>query len=353
MWVPTSINDFNHVMGGVLTGLPDLRFDFTERCDWTDLFGCVWEWVPSAGGSMEKPNHPPVLDDITEWEKKIVWPNLSEDRIKACCEKYINQPYYHSEKMNYYDIGMGCTERLVAVLGGYTEAMLALAEEPDACREFMCELSRFHCEMLDKIGKSFPTDMIMYHDDWGTERDAFFSEKMMDEIVYEPNPRSSSGMSGRQRRRRCSFHTCGCIKRFLCPTCDHPWAPISCSSRCAPTIVKAYKEKYGDQTRASICVHDSDQSSEYADRGHRPAAKCRRPRQKTAACSARSSAATRRSCGTAWKRCTATAESITSGENIGAETDVRQAAPDGVVFTANEGENPLMPFQDDWTRLKA
>ena len=167
MWVPNSANDFNYVMGGELTGLSDLRFDFPERCYWTDLFGCVWEWVPSAGGSMLKPNEPPILEDITEWEKKIVWPNLDETQIKACCEAYTSKSYYHPEKMNYYDIGMGCTERLVAVLGGYTEAMLALAEEPDACREFMNELSRFHCEMLDKIDKYLPTDMIMYHDDWG------------------------------------------------------------------------------------------------------------------------------------------------------------------------------------------
>jgi hypothetical protein len=75
MWVPTSATDFNYTMGGELTGLPVLRFDFPERCDWTDLFGCVWEWIPSAGGSMLKPNQTPVLDDIAKWEKKIVWPD--------------------------------------------------------------------------------------------------------------------------------------------------------------------------------------------------------------------------------------------------------------------------------------
>ena len=148
-WVPTSLGDFNFTMGGELTGLSDLRFDYTERIDWTDLFGCVWEWVPSAGGSMLKPNVPPVLEDITEWEKKIVWPDLDEARIKACCEEYRGRPYCHAEKMNMFDIGQGCTERLVAVLGGYGEAMLALAEEPEACHDFMAELSKFHCEMFD------------------------------------------------------------------------------------------------------------------------------------------------------------------------------------------------------------
>jgi hypothetical protein len=147
MWVPMSLTDFNHTMGGELTGLPDLRFDYTERCDWTDLFGCVWEWIPSAGGSMLKPNQKPVLDDITEWEKKIVWPDLSESRIKACCERYMSLPIYHPDKMNYYDFGQGCTERLVAVLGGYTEAMLALAKsrKPVGISWLSCPASTTRC----------------------------------------------------------------------------------------------------------------------------------------------------------------------------------------------------------------
>ena len=242
-WVPTSLGDFNFTMGGVLTGLPDIRFDYTERVDWTDLFGCVWEWVPSAGGSMLKPHHPPVLDDITEWEKKIVWPDLSEERIKACCEEYMSQPYFHSEKMNMFDLGQGCTERLVAVLGGYGEAMLALAEEPDACREFMAELSRFHCEMYDKVNKYFPTDMVMYHDDWGTERETFFGERMMDEIVYGPNEIFFKHV--KDTGVAVLFHTCGCVTRFV-PYAISLGADFMQIQTRANDVV-SYKEKYGDK----------------------------------------------------------------------------------------------------------
>jgi hypothetical protein len=265
LWVPTSAGDFNYCMGGELTGLSDLRFDFTERCDWTDLFGCVWEWIPSAGGSMLKPSATPVLADITEWEKKIVWPDLSESRIKACCEKTMSQPFYHPEKMNYYDFGQGCTERLVAVLGGYTEAMLALAEEPDACREFMAELSRFHCEMLDKISKYFPTDMIMYHDDWGTERDAFFGEKMMDEIVYEPSEIIFKHVKARGIAML--FHTCGCVKRFIphMVTLGADFLQLQVRAN----EVKAYKEQYGDKLGFDLpmLASSSEEVVKYIDKG--------------------------------------------------------------------------------------
>ena len=243
VWVPNALNDFNYVLGGDLSGLSDLRFDFTERCDWTDLFGCVWEWVPIDGGSMLKPNQKPVVEDITEWEKSVVWPDLSEDRIKACCEAVLARPYHYPDKMNYYDFGQGCTERLVAILGGYTEAMVAMAEEPEACRDFMCELSRFHCEMFDKISKYFPTDMIMYHDDWGTERDSFFSERMMDEIVYEPSEIffrevKESGVA-------IDFHSCGKVERFLPHFVSLGADFLQLQPRC--NDLAAYKEKYGDK----------------------------------------------------------------------------------------------------------
>lgn len=242
LWVPTAVTDFNYVNAGDLTGLSDLRFDFTERCDWADMFGCVWEWVPSAGGSMLKPNHAPVLQDITNWEKEIVWPVLDEELIKKSCGEVMEKSHYHPEKMNYYDLGQGCTERLVAVLGGYGEAMIALAEEPEACRDFMTEVSKFLCEMFDKIAKYFPTDMIMYHDDWGTERDTFFSEKMMDEIVYGPNKIVFDHIKNSDAAM--VFHTCGCVTRFMPYIADLGPDFIQIQSRC--NDLNEYKEKYGD-----------------------------------------------------------------------------------------------------------
>ena len=243
LWVPNAVNDFNYVLGGDLSGLSDLRFDFTERCDWVDLFGCTWEWIPSAGGSMLKPNQKPVVDDITQWEKQIVWPDLDEARIQRCCQAVMQRSDFHPEKMNYYDFGQGCTERLVAIMGGYTEAMVALALEPEACRDFMMEFSRFNCRMFDLISKHFPTDMIMYHDDWGTERDSFFGEKMMDEVVYEPSEIFFSHV--KKSGVYIDFHTCGKVERFVPHAISLGADFLQLQTRC--NDVAAYKAKYGDK----------------------------------------------------------------------------------------------------------
>lgn len=212
-WVPSGMTDFNYCQGGDLTGLSDLRYNFGRRCVWVDLFGCEWEFIPEAGGSMLCPDAKPVLDDITEWKEKIVWPTLDEERIRKSCEEVMSRPTYHSDRMNYFDIGQGCTERLVAVLGGYVEAMIAFAEEPEACAEFMMELTRFHIRMLDLICKYYPVDMILYHDDWGTEKDTFFSPAMLESMVLEPTALFFDHV--RKLGLANTFHTCGNIMRFL------------------------------------------------------------------------------------------------------------------------------------------
>jgi len=55
--------------------------------------------------------------------------------------------------------------------------------------------------------------MVTYHDDWGTERDTFFSEKMMEEIVYGPTKRIVDHI--RSKGVLFEFHCCGNITRFI------------------------------------------------------------------------------------------------------------------------------------------
>jgi hypothetical protein len=54
---------------------------------------------------------------------------------------------------------------------------------------FLDAFADFTIRYLDKLFSFFPLDMVTMHDDWGHERDTFFSEKMMEELVYEPTKR--------------------------------------------------------------------------------------------------------------------------------------------------------------------
>jgi hypothetical protein len=55
--------------------------------------------------------------------------------------------------------------------------------------------------------------MITYHDDWGTERDTFFSEKMMEELVFHPTKRIFDHI--KSKGVNILLHCCGNINRFV------------------------------------------------------------------------------------------------------------------------------------------
>lgn len=88
-----------------------------------------------------------------------------------------------------------------------------MVEEPEAVRAFFDRFSAFEMELVDLICSLYPVDMITYHDDWGTERDTFFSNRMMEELVYEPTRKIVEHV----REKGCLFqlHSCGNINRFI------------------------------------------------------------------------------------------------------------------------------------------
>lgn len=210
LWIPNSRTDFTAVMIAGLTGAGEADWSRKDRYDWQDWFGVEWTYVPEAGGPMLKPGTQ-YLDDILNWEKGVKFPDLGDYDIEGLCKKFMET--YDKEKILHVNIGLGCTERLVALLGGYTEAMVALALEPEAVGDFLNAFVDFEIKTVDKLIEYIPIDMITYHDDWGTERDTFFGEKMMEDIVFNPTKKlfgyiNSKGIC-------LEHHCCGNIKRFL------------------------------------------------------------------------------------------------------------------------------------------
>lgn len=215
VWIPNSGTDINSNMLSFLNGMPEADFTRRERHDFTDWFGVQWMFVPEAGGPMLKPGTQ-FMDDITQWEKKVRFPRVEDYDFKGGCERWYKN--LDHEKVTQVNIGLGCTERLVALMGGYTDAMLAMAMEPEAVHDFLMAFAEWDTRVVDKLCQYLPVDFITYHDDWGTERDTFFSEKMMEDIVFEPTKLLFSHMQA--KGIVVQHHCCGNIKRFLPYMCE-------------------------------------------------------------------------------------------------------------------------------------
>ena len=252
LWVPNSITDM--VGMTTLDPPPDptseeaLKKPEDERLDYDDIFGCRWTFVPVAGGPMLKPNFPPVMDDICEWESQVTFPAYDEcipnlEEMRAAAAKG------HAEgKVIHVDIGQGCTERLVALMGGYTQSMIAMGEEPEAVRDFFEAYADWFIGYFEAIRAATNPDMVTFHDDWGTERNTFFSEAMMEEMVLEPSIRMAKAI--KDTGAAFQLHSCGCIGRFVPYMIEMGVDFIQLQRRAndVPELKRVYGDKIGFNT---------------------------------------------------------------------------------------------------------
>ena len=249
LWVPNSFSDVQN-MGAQDVVTEDVRgmkvhTDFRYKTDvdytFTDWFNTDWTWVCSAGGAMLTPGTK-LLEDITDWERDIEWPDLSEWDFKDTAARFLKNDHVPEMALN-FDIGRGCTERMISLVGGYTEGMLAFATEPEAIRAF-CERYADHViELFDKVNSLYPLNIVTYHDDWGTELDTFFSEKMMEDMIFEPTKRIIDHI--RSKGVFFMLHSCGNVTRFM-PYIIDMGADLLQIQRRAVNIPEL-KRKYGDK----------------------------------------------------------------------------------------------------------
>lgn len=247
MWIPNGMSDISSQMLAALNGMPEVDWSRKERYDWKDWFGVEWTYVPEAGGPMPKiGTH--FMEDISEWREKVKFPNLDDYDFEGHCKKFMET--FDTEKVLQVDVGLGCTERLVSLFGGYAEAMVAMALEPEEVRALLEAFADWEIQVIERLCRYLPIDVIMYHDDWGTERDTFFSEKMMEDIVYPPTKRIFSYV--KQRGMCMELHSCGHIERFIPYMIDLGVDILQIQPRA--NDIPAYKKKWGDKIGFDLFV---------------------------------------------------------------------------------------------------
>ncbi|MBR5114458.1 MAG: hypothetical protein IK101_04090 [Oscillospiraceae bacterium] len=260
LWVPNSTTDMTNVMVSVLTGAGEADFTSKQRHDFRDFFDVEWTYVPEAGGPMLKPGTQ-YLDDITNWETGVKFPKLEEFDIAGRTEAW-KKAKYDPDKITHVNIGLGCTERLVSLLGGYTEAMCAMALEPEAVRDYLDAFADFECRFVDALLEHLDIDFITYHDDWGTERDTFFSPQMMEDLVFEPTKKIFGHI--KSKGIVVEHHCCGNIKRFapyMCQT-GADFMQLQARANDIPALKREYGDRLGFNTMIMPAAREKDAINE-------------------------------------------------------------------------------------------
>ena len=247
-WVPFPAADMqdlhmchlaNHCPAGLQLG-PD--HGATEaRYTYKDAFGNSWTWDRNAGGACMTPGTR-VFDDILKWEEQVHFPDYHEFDLAETAADFLRNRY-DPERVLHIDIYHGPFQALSDLLGGFAEALEAMFVEPEASRAFFDRFADWMIWWIDTLSALYPVDMFTVHDDWGTEKDAFFSPAMMESLLFEPTKRIIDHVHGLGKLYE--FHNCGRVEKFMDAFCALGPDFMQLQRRVNDT--PKYKQLYGDR----------------------------------------------------------------------------------------------------------
>jgi len=176
--------------------------------DWFGVHWSVDEAMPLS--PVVTVGHKPVLEDITEWESVIKWPDLSEIDWEACAKKDV--PVKDPTKILCAMLVSGPFERLHDLMG-FEEALCAIQMEPEACSAFFSRLCDFKIEQIRYLKKYYDVDMIHFQDDWGNQKDLFFRPEFWREYIRPHVQRVID--AAHELGLVFNMHSCGKIDRIV------------------------------------------------------------------------------------------------------------------------------------------
>lgn len=204
LWVPNQTLDNNAIQPMVM---PDARARSFGGTDW---FGIEWEYEPLTKAAMVKPGTR-RLSDLTNWREELVFPDLSAiDWQKDYEENYKGR--IAEDRLSYFVIVNGLFERL-ADLASFEDTFCYLLEEPEELTAFYDKLADWHIELIKIAKEVYHADMILFHDDMGTQRSTFFSPAMYDEL-FVPQYQKITKAAHDLGMYIC-LHSCGCISTLM------------------------------------------------------------------------------------------------------------------------------------------
>ena len=155
-------------------------FDREHESGGLGWFGVNWQYVNQVGGSMSIGR---MMDDISEWKDKIVFPNLDDYDWEGIAKK--NADYLKTDKIIQTTVFCGFFERLISFVE-FEDAALALIDpdQEDTVNELFDKLTDLYIDYIGRMKKYFGVEFVELHDDWGNQRAEMFSINTHKEMIF-------------------------------------------------------------------------------------------------------------------------------------------------------------------------
>ncbi len=172
-----------------------------------DMFGIEWEYIEQVGGSMVRPGKP-FITDANEIKEKVEWPDPDKWDWEGSA-KANNGTYLKPENCNVIWFLNGWYERLISFMD-FENAIMALYDEDqqDAVHAFFDKLTDLYIKIFEKYITFYPdVDGFCIHDDWGSQKETFFSPALAEEMIVPYMRRLTDFIHS--KGKFCELHSCG------------------------------------------------------------------------------------------------------------------------------------------------
>ena len=204
LWVPNQTYDNNAIQPMVM---PDAKARAFGGTDW---FGIEWVYEPLTKAAMVKPGTR-RLSDLANWKEELPFPDLSAiDWKKDYEDNYKGR--MAEDRFSYFVIVNGLFER-TADLTSFEDAFCALLEEPEELTAFYDKLTEWHIELIRIAREVYNVDMILFHDDMGTQISTFFSPDIYRELFLPQYSKITK--AAHDLGMYICLHSCGCISTLM------------------------------------------------------------------------------------------------------------------------------------------
>lgn len=157
-----------------------------------DAFGV--NWVVTKEGALPEPGCY-RFDDVSEWRKYVKIPDVDSFDFQAMAAKDLPTVDRNTQLVNIlYPCGL--FERLVSFMG-FENALCALVTDPESCRDFFDEMSKYKVKVIERAIDVYKPDVITYADDLAHARGLFMSPETYRSVIKPYHRRIADAITSR------------------------------------------------------------------------------------------------------------------------------------------------------------
>lgn len=235
-WAPgVTYNDMNFIM-------PDFIPDNVAQGPGGGYDNLGVKWIPDSNPALPAFIEPGFIriKNIEEVED-FPYPDVDSWPWEEGAKPYAA---LNPERMNAAVMMAGMFERMICTFGFDNAAAYFLTDE-DYLHKFLDKILDMNCRIIRNFHKHFKTDMIYFHDDWGSQRAQFFSPAIVREFFF-PRFKAMADLC-HSLGMKFVHHSCGRVGSFVPLMVEFGadmWSlQVDTNEDLLPEIV----EEYGDQ----------------------------------------------------------------------------------------------------------